>query len=130
MAGAALHVDDIRVLVVDDEEDMRTLVRATIELADEGLSVTGEAVDGDDAVRKWHDERPDVIVLDERMPVATGLEAARRILAEDPNQPVVMLTAYPDRRVQLAAGRLGVRACMSKDDIRVLAPLLRTICRP
>ena len=75
------------------------------------------------------EERPDVVVMDQRMPNTTGLEAARRILAEDPNQTVIVLTAFPDKHVQAAADRLGVRGWMSKNDMRLLPALLRTIHR-
>jgi DNA-binding NarL/FixJ family response regulator len=130
MAGGTAVVEDVRVLVVDDEDDMRALIRATLELADTRLLVTGEAVDGDDAVRMWREARPDVIVMDQRMPRASGLEAAKRILAEDPDQAVVVLTAFPDKHVQAAAERLGVRGWMSKNDMRLLPALLRAIARP
>ena len=53
MAGANAVVEDLHVLIADDEDDMRALVRATLELADTHLRVTGEAVDGDDAVAQW-----------------------------------------------------------------------------
>jgi DNA-binding NarL/FixJ family response regulator len=127
MAGIAAVAPDVRVLIVDDEDDMRALLRATLELADEPLSVAGEAVDGEDAVAKWREARPDVVVIDQRMPRASGLEAAKRILAEDPDQAVVVLTAFPDRHVQVAAERLGVRGWMSKNDMRLLPALLRAI---
>src|SRR5205823_10373712 len=61
-------VSDMRVLIVDDEEDMRALVRATIEVANAGLSVAGEAASGEAAVSTWREERPEVVVLDQRMP--------------------------------------------------------------
>jgi DNA-binding NarL/FixJ family response regulator len=127
MAGASALAEDLQVLIADDEDDMRALVRATIELADARLHVTDEAVDGEDAVAKWRERRPDVIVMDQRMPHTSGLEAARRILAEDPRQAVVVLTAFPDKHVQAAAERLGVRGWMSKNDMRLLPALLRAI---
>jgi DNA-binding NarL/FixJ family response regulator len=68
--------------------------------------------------------------MDQRMPRTSGLEAARRILAEDPDQAVVVLTAFPDKQVQAAAERLGVRGWMSKNDMRLLPALLRVIHRP
>ena len=128
MAGAVV-AEDLRVLIVDDEEDMRALLKATLELADSHVLVAGEAVDGDDAVDKWREARPDVVILDQRMPRTSGLEAARRILAEDPDQAVVVLTAFPDRHVQAAAERLGVKGWMSKNDMRLLPALLRAIHR-
>jgi DNA-binding NarL/FixJ family response regulator len=65
--------------------------------------------------------------MDQRMPRTSGLEAARMILAEDPRQAVVVLTAFPDKHVQAAAERMGVRGWMSKNDMRLLPALLRAI---
>lgn len=129
MAGASAVAEDLRVLIVDDEDDMRALLRATLELADEHLRIAGEATDGEDAVAQWREARPDVVIMDQRMPNTTGLEAARRILAEDPGQAVVVLTAFPDKHVQAAAERMGVRGWMSKNDMRLLPALLRAIHR-
>ena len=132
MAGGTAAAEDVRVLIADDEDDMRALLRATLELAelpDAHLRIAGEAVDGEDAVAKWREARPDVVVVDQRMPNASGLEAARQILAEDPDQAVVVLTAFPDKHVQAAAGHLGIRGWMSKDDMRLLPALLRAIHR-
>src|SRR3954452_6740164 len=80
--GGARFVSEMRVLIVDDEEDMRALVRATIEIANEGLTVAAEAPDGETAVDLVRTEHPEVVVLDHRMPGTSGLETARRILAE------------------------------------------------
>jgi len=106
-----------RVLIVDDEEDMRALLRSTIEIANEGLAVAGEAVDGEDAVVQWREHRPEIIVLDQRMPGATGLEVAERILAEHPEQTIILFSAYLDQEILDAAAGLGIKACMSKREI-------------
>ncbi|MCU1451748.1 MAG: two-component response regulator [Acidimicrobiales bacterium] len=105
------------VLIVDDEEDMRALLRSTIEIANEGLRVAGEAVDGEDAVIQWREKRPQIIVLDQRMPGATGLEVAERILAEHPEQTIILFSAYLDPDILDRAAELGIRACMSKREI-------------
>ena len=105
------------VLIVDDEEDMRALLRSTIEIANEGLRVAGEAVDGEDAMNQWREKRPQIIVLDQRMPCATGLEVAERILAEHPEQAIILFSAYLDPDIVDRAAQLGVRACMSKREI-------------
>ena len=62
----------LRVLIVDDEEDIRALLRSLIEVADGDLSVAGEAVDGDDALRQWRQRRPELVLLDQRMPGLSG----------------------------------------------------------
>jgi YesN/AraC family two-component response regulator len=117
-------VSEMRVLIVDDEDDMRALVRATIEIANQGLRVFGEASDGDTAVNIVREERPEVVVVDHRMPGVTGLETARRILSEHPDQAIVLFSSYLDREVRREAERLGVRTCLAKDDIRQLPDVL------
>ena len=114
----------MRVLIVDDEEDMRALVRATIEIADEGLTVAAEAADGETAVSIVRSEHPEVVVLDHRMPGISGLDTARRILAEHPEQAIVLFSSFLDRDVVSAAQRMGVRMCLSKDDIRHLPDVI------
>ncbi len=115
----------LRVLIVDDEDDMRALLREMIQIANEGLSVAGEAVDGDEALRRWREDRPDVVLLDQRMPGMSGLETAERMLQESPNQAVVLFTAYLDPEIQRAAETVGVRACVSKVDARKVIARLR-----
>src|SRR3954453_1951793 len=96
---------------------MRALLRSTIEIANEGLRVAGEAVDGVDAVTQWREKRPEIVVLDQRMPGATGLEVAEQILAEHPEQAIILFSAYLDPDIVDRAAQLGVRACMSKREI-------------
>ena len=108
---------DTGVLIVDDEDDMRALLRSTIEIANEGLRVAGEAVDGEDAMAQWRETRPQIIVLDQRMPGATGLEVAQRILSEHPEQTIILFSAYLDQEIMDAAAELGIKACMSKREI-------------
>jgi YesN/AraC family two-component response regulator len=117
-------VSEMRVLIVDDEEDMRALVRATIEIANRGLTVAGEASDGDTAVSILREQRPEIVVLDQRMPGASGLDTARRILSEHPDQAIVLFSSYLDRDVINTARHLGVRTCLAKDDIRQLPSVL------
>lgn len=105
-----------RALIVDDDEDMRFLLRVLIEAANEGLVIAGEARSGDEALVKWREHRPDVIVLDNRMPGRSGLEVAEEILAERPDQSIILFSAYLDDDTVARAGALGVRACLSKDD--------------
>ena len=118
-----------RTLIVDDEEDMRVLVRATIEMSNDGLSVAGEARDGLEGLERWRAERPDIVLLDQRMPGLTGLEVAERILAEEPNQSIVLFSAYVDDATRARAEEIGVRECLSKSDFSRVAEVLRR-CAP
>jgi CheY-like chemotaxis protein len=118
-------VDSLRVLIVDDEDDMRALLRQMIELAGDGLAVAAEAVDGDEALRRWREHRPDVVLMDHRMPGLSGLETAELMLRERPNQAVVLFTAHLDPDIERTATAMGIRACVAKDQARKMIARLR-----
>jgi len=80
-----------KILVVDDEKNIRSLYEK--ELQDEGYAVT-LAGNGREALERFSSERPDLVVLDIRMPGMDGLEALGKLLAEDPKVPVVLNSAY------------------------------------
>jgi len=118
-------LSSLGILIVDDEEDIRVLVRSLIEIANHGLSVAGEAADGDEALRRWRDRQPDVVLLDQRMPGLSGLETAEVMLSENPGQTVILFTAYLDPHVVRLAEDIGVRACVSKTDVKKVITRLR-----
>lgn len=95
----------LRILVAEDE----TIIRLDLEktLVDAGFEVCGAAKDGDEAVELARSERPDLAILDVKMPGLDGIEAARRILAERPI-PIVMLTAYGQAEIVSRAVEAGV----------------------
>lgn len=80
-----------KVLLVDDEKNLRTLYQS--ELADEGYEVV-LANDGQEALRLLDTEKPDLVVLDVRMPGIDGLETMARMLSRDNRLPVILNTAY------------------------------------
>src|SRR5688572_25924327 len=112
------------VLIVDDEIDVRMLLRTVLEFGDDGLAIVGEASDGLEAISVWHELHgqhvPDVVVLDHRIPGPTGLEVAAQILAEAPDQVVVLLSAFLDDKVCHEASGLGVAACVTKEAVPTL----------
>ena len=95
----------MRILVAEDETIIRLDLRALLERA--GFEVVAEARDGEEAVELARAERPDVAVLDVKMPRLDGIEAARRILDQRPI-PIVMLTAYGQRELVARAVEAGV----------------------
>jgi DNA-binding NarL/FixJ family response regulator len=115
----------MRVLIVDDEEDMRALMRGLITVANGGLSVAAEATNGEEALTRWREERPEVVLLDQRMPGLSGLDTAERMLSEDPTQAIVLFTAFIDEAIRNAAERLGIRACVPKDHAKQVVQHLR-----
>lgn len=115
-------------LIVDDELDMRMLVRLVIEMANNGLSIVGEAADGSEALRVWRDldgpPVPDVVILDNRMPEMSGLEVAEHILRERPGQLILLYSAYLDDDVRARAHEIGISMCVSKHELDQLPNLI------
>lgn len=105
--------EQIRVLIVDDHRLLRQGLRAVLEL-EPGLSVLGEAGDGVEAVQLAHELRPDVVVMDLRMPVMDGIEATSRIHRELADTEVVILSAETDAATIVASVRAGALGCLGK----------------
>jgi len=84
-----------RILIVDDEPNLRTLYRRDLE--DDGYEVI-EAGSAEEGIKAFERERPDLVVLDVRMPGMNGLEAMARILDKDRRIPIILNTAYDSYR--------------------------------
>ncbi len=95
----------MRILVAEDETIIRLDLRDLLERA--GFEVVGEARDGEQAVALARSEKPDLAILDVKMPKLDGIEAARRILDER-QIPIVMLTAYGQEELVSRAVEAGV----------------------
>jgi len=102
---AAPSADGFRVLVVEDEALIR--LDLTEMLTEEGYVVAGEAADGEQAIELARSLRPDLVIMDVKMPKVDGIEAARRIINERPI-PIVMLTAYGQEELVARAAEAGV----------------------
>ena len=103
-----------RVVLVDDE----TLVRVGLRLilgADPTIEVVGEAGDGLEALEVVRATSPDVVLMDIRMPRLDGLQATRRLLAEQADARVVILTTFDTDEMVLGALRLGAAGFLLKD---------------
>jgi DNA-binding NarL/FixJ family response regulator len=104
----------IRVLLADDQELIRTGLRTMLD-PEPGIDVVGEAADGAAAVEQARELRPDVVVMDVRMPVLDGIEATRRLQAlPDPPKVLVLTTFDLDEHVAAALGA-GASGFLLKD---------------
>ena len=106
----------IRVLIADDEALVRAGFRLLVEYA-AGLEVVGEAGNGVQAVSQSRALRPDVVLMDIRMPVMDGLEATRLILGEscEPAPRILVVTTFDDDETVFAALRSGASGFVLKD---------------
>jgi DNA-binding NarL/FixJ family response regulator len=85
----------VRVVLVDDDDLMRAGLRSVLS-TDEAIEVVGEAGDGRDAVLRIREVRPDLVLMDIRMPDVDGISATREVLATSPDVKVVVLTTFED----------------------------------
>jgi DNA-binding NarL/FixJ family response regulator len=106
----------IRVLIVDDQALVRTGFRMIVE-AEDDVTVVGEAADGEEGLRLVESARPDVVLMDIRMPKLDGVEATRRIVAgRDGDAPrVLILTTFDLDEYVVEALRAGASAFLLKD---------------
>jgi DNA-binding NarL/FixJ family response regulator len=119
----------VRVMIVDDHKDVRFLIRAIIDDADEDVVVVGEA-DGVRAALESIDQLdPDVVVLDAVMPAVTGFEAAPMILARRPDQKILLCSALVDEEVRAKADDAGISECVSKDDMDAIPWIALSLAR-
>ena len=103
----------IRVVVADDHPVFRSGLRAMVEDADD-LNFVGEAGDGEEALALCRTARPDVVLMDLRMPGTSGVTATATLTAELPDVRVVMLTMLEDDTSLVAALRAGARGYVLK----------------
>jgi two-component system chemotaxis response regulator CheY len=100
------------VLIVDDELFIVELYRDILQLR--GYRVVGTAFDGEEALRKYNDssEKPDVVIMDHRMPVMNGVEATREIMRLNPHQKIIFVSA--DVLVEKEAREAGASEFLPK----------------
>jgi DNA-binding NarL/FixJ family response regulator len=117
----------IATMIVDDEPDIRMLIRLTLDAANEGLFVCGEASDGQEAVDLATSVSPDVIVVDQRMPGMSGIETAVALRARHPDQRIVLCSAFLDGHLRAEGEQVGIAGFVNKRDIGQLPDVIRSL---
>jgi DNA-binding NarL/FixJ family response regulator len=119
--------DPIRLLIVDDQRLMREGLRTLLEL-EPGFEIVGEAGDGQAALDAYAALRPDVVLMDIRMPGIDGVEATRRLRAQWPAARVIILTTFDDDANVFEGLRAGALGYLLKDlSGQELANAVRTV---
>jgi DNA-binding NarL/FixJ family response regulator len=104
----------IRVVLVDDQTLVRQGIRSLLELAGD-VAIVAEASDGDEGIAVIRRERPDVVLLDLRMPKKGGVEVLRVLQATNALPPTIVLTTFDDDEALLDAVRAGAKGYLLKD---------------
>jgi len=112
--GAARGTEPLRVVVADDQRVVREGLTLMLGLID-GIEPVGAAADGEEALALVAAERPDVVLMDLRMPRLDGIEATRRLARTHPDVGVVALTTYADDETVVQALQAGARGYLTKD---------------
>ncbi|WP_318207068.1 MULTISPECIES: response regulator transcription factor [unclassified Streptomyces] len=117
----------IRVLLVDDHQVVRRGLRTFLEVQDD-IEVVGEASDGAEGVARAEELRPDVVLMDVKMPGTDGIEALKRLRELDNPARVLIVTSFTEQRTVVPALRAGASGYVYKDiDPDALAGAIRSV---
>lgn len=117
----------IRVLLVDDHQVVRRGLRTFLEIQ-EDIEVVGEAADGAEGVARTEELRPDIVLMDIKMPGTDGIEALRRLRELDNPAKVLIVTSFTEQRTVVPALRAGASGYVYKDvDPDALAGAIRSV---
>ncbi len=108
-------MDDLPVLVVDDQAPFRMAAKAVVRRMD-GFEVVGEATDGEEAVAMAVALHPALVLMDINMPGMNGVEATRRIMAEEPHTVVILCSTYTPQDLPPDAASSGALAYVNKEE--------------
>lgn len=114
MNGTPPQRRDVRVLLADDQRTVRESLATLLGLLG-GIELVASAADGEEALELAAIHRPEVVLMDLRMPRLDGIEATRRLRERHPNIRVIVLTTYADDESVLGALRAGARGYLTKD---------------
>lgn len=117
----------VRILLADDNERVRPMLSDIISQANPGWEVCSEVANGQLAVEKAAELKPDLVILDFSMPVLDGISAGRKIRAILPDVPVLLYTFIASARIEQAAKEAGIDAVIEKADFRKLVEEMRRL---
>jgi CheY-like chemotaxis protein len=114
-------------LIVEDNEGIRRVLRRILAGT---AGAIWECADGSEALAAYQEHRPDIVLMDVRMPHVDGLTATRRIRGYDPSACVIVVTDYLDEDMKIAALEAGAREYVLKQDISSLPEIVSSLAAP
>jgi DNA-binding NarL/FixJ family response regulator len=118
----------VRILLVDDNASLRERLRLLLE-GHPDWEICGEAADGIEAIEKFRQLRPSLLLVDVSMPGMNGLDASLEILKLCPKMPILLYTSYLTPQLIEIAHKAGIRGTVSKDSSHLLVVGLETLLR-
>ena len=109
------------IMIVDDNRQMREFLKGYFKDSEADIV---ECSNGKEAVDSYNSVLPDCVLMDVKMPVMDGIEAARKIIKKFPAAKIIMVTEYDDRNLREAADKAGARKYILKDDLSMLRAYL------
>lgn len=114
----------MRVLVVDDDIFVTMSLKTILE-SDSDIQVVAIGNNGEEAVKLYNEHKPDVLLMDIRMDIMTGLEAAEKIFADYKDANILFLTTFSDDEYIIKALHIGARGYLLKQDFESIIPALK-----
>lgn len=118
----------VRILVADDNPAIRRCLRGLLDHHADWL-VCDEASNGKEAVERFQEAKPDLIVLDFQMPEMNGLDAARHIVDLSPKTPILMVTIHLSKQLSEEARKVGIQGACAKTDISSVVDAVGALLR-
>ena len=106
----------LRILIADDSAFMRNLIKSILTQA--GINDIYEAADGNEAVKKYSENKPDMVFMDIMMPNKSGVEALKEIKTQDPTAKVIMVTSLREQKEYDEITKFGIRGYIVKPFIK------------
>ncbi len=116
----------MKVLIVDDDRLVSSALKTILE-ADTDIEVVGVGNNGVEAMALYEGLKPDVLLMDIRMHVMTGIEAAEHILKKNPKGKIVFLTTFSDDEYIVKALQLGAKGYLLKQNFESIIPAVKTV---
>lgn len=119
-------MNNMRVLVVDDDKLVCASLKTILE-ADDDINVVGTGNNGKEAVELYKGLKPDILLMDIRMEVMTGLDAGESILNENSDAKILFLTTFSDNEYIVKALKIGAKGYIIKQNFECIVPSLKAV---
>jgi len=116
----------MKITITDDDAIVVSSLKTILEMSGE-VTVLGTGNNGEEAIKLYEEYQPEIVLIDIQMPVMTGLEAAEKIIAKNPNAKVLFLTTFADDDYIYKALSIGAKGYILKQDFDNILPALKAV---